>query len=204
MQEGAELRLAGCIPGPRKFVMLQLKAAPPTPPCTAPQAFDSMNKALKLSCTKGLPVRVVRSFKASAQQRPAQHNRGLASFAVAVCVRTPAFTALLQEPSSTCLPPAPAGEALCIRPHPGDPRALRRHLPHRKVLAHKGQAGAMTAAQHAGQRRQAGVAGPGVRPATDSALARMCGTRCQVSAGQRTTPLRRWLCSLACSQHITR
>jgi E3 ubiquitin-protein ligase UHRF1 len=27
------------------------------------QTFDSMNKALKLSCTKGLPVRVVRSFK---------------------------------------------------------------------------------------------------------------------------------------------
>lgn len=29
------------------------------------QTFDNMNKALKLSCTKGLPVRVVRSFKAS-------------------------------------------------------------------------------------------------------------------------------------------
>lgn len=28
-----------------------------------PQVFESMNKALKLSCTKGLPVRVVRSFK---------------------------------------------------------------------------------------------------------------------------------------------
>ena len=27
------------------------------------QTFDNMNKALKLSCTKGLPVRVVRSFK---------------------------------------------------------------------------------------------------------------------------------------------
>ncbi|KAL4447318.1 hypothetical protein ABPG77_007351 [Micractinium sp. CCAP 211/92] len=27
------------------------------------QVFESMNKALKLSCTKGLPVRVVRSFK---------------------------------------------------------------------------------------------------------------------------------------------
>lgn len=27
------------------------------------QEFESMNKALKLSCIKGLPVRVVRSFK---------------------------------------------------------------------------------------------------------------------------------------------
>lgn len=27
------------------------------------QTFDSMNAALKLSCIKGLPVRVVRSFK---------------------------------------------------------------------------------------------------------------------------------------------
>jgi hypothetical protein len=31
----------------------------------AVQVFESMNKALKLSCTKGLPLRVVRSFKAS-------------------------------------------------------------------------------------------------------------------------------------------
>lgn len=43
--------------------------SPSTPPTITPtlQTFDSMNKALKLSCTKGLPVRVVRSFKASAR-----------------------------------------------------------------------------------------------------------------------------------------
>ena len=29
------------------------------------QEFENMNKALKLSCVKGLPVRVVRSFKVS-------------------------------------------------------------------------------------------------------------------------------------------
>jgi hypothetical protein len=40
--------------------------APPAPPLPLRlQTFDSMNKALKLSCTKGLPLRVVRSFKAS-------------------------------------------------------------------------------------------------------------------------------------------
>ena len=32
------------------------------------QEFENMNKALKLSCIKGLPVRVVRSFKVSTWQ----------------------------------------------------------------------------------------------------------------------------------------
>jgi len=43
-------------------------------PCLQIQSFDqefeNMNKALKLSCIKGLPVRVVRSFKASAMYPP--------------------------------------------------------------------------------------------------------------------------------------
>lgn len=48
--------------------------APPPPPVPTPamfslqtqsfdQVFENMNKALKLSCLKGLPVRVVRSYK---------------------------------------------------------------------------------------------------------------------------------------------
>lgn len=45
------------------FFLCPYPYPPPSPCC---QVFESMNKALKLSCTKGLPVRVVRSFKASA------------------------------------------------------------------------------------------------------------------------------------------
>lgn len=48
------------------WVMHRAPMPPSFPPPThppMPQVFESMNKALKLSCTKGLPVRVVRSFK---------------------------------------------------------------------------------------------------------------------------------------------
>ena len=64
--------LAGLvIPGPGAASALLTGAAPALPAaCVQVQSFDqdfdSMNKALKLSCLKGLPVRVVRSFKASA------------------------------------------------------------------------------------------------------------------------------------------
>ncbi len=52
---------------------IQLSSIPPfctASPCSLQvqsfdQDFENMNKALKLSCVKGLPVRVVRSFKAS-------------------------------------------------------------------------------------------------------------------------------------------
>lgn len=156
----------------------------PHPPRSLPplQAFDSMNKALKLSCTKGLPVRVVRSFKA----RPLIHtpratlaccNLPLPPPHIAkapMALHQPCFTHLASLacpprlptclPNLCCSPPGPcAGEAVCLRPHPGHPRALRRHLPHRQVLAHQGQAGVLRRRPHAQRGAAAGQAGAQAR-----------------------------------------
>ncbi|PSC72511.1 E3 ubiquitin-ligase ORTHRUS 2-like [Micractinium conductrix] len=55
------------------------------------QAFENMNKALKMSCTKGLPVRVVRSFKekrsayAPTEETPVRYD-GI--YRIAKCWRT--------------------------------------------------------------------------------------------------------------------
>ena len=84
------------------------------------QSFDKMNLALKISCIKGLPVRVVRSHKA----------RVSAAWHSAI--------ACLTAPESNA---PPTGKALRIRAFRAV-RALRRHLPHRKVLARQGEAGA--------------------------------------------------------------
>jgi hypothetical protein len=74
------------------------------------QVFDKMNMALKISCIKGLPVRVVRSHKVR---------------------RLPRCCALRWTASLTSSLP---GKTLCFRAL-ATVCALRRHLPHREVLA---------------------------------------------------------------------
>ena len=101
-----------------------------------------MNKALKLSCIKGLPVRVVRSFKASlwatglargklSNQSPYWHT---------TCPACPPPHTLQSQPSSayTNRQPAPspnAGEAVELRTHGGHAGAVRRCVPHPPLLA---------------------------------------------------------------------
>ena len=79
------------------------------------QAFENMNKALKMSCTKGLPVRVVRSFKVC--QGPSTQWRECSGSAAGVLLL------LLQQqpractvPVSTLLPPCCTTCCFCLTP----------------------------------------------------------------------------------------
>ena len=90
-------------------------SAPPSPlttdphalPLPAPQVFESMNKALKLSCTKGLPVRVVRSYKekrssyAPTEETPVRYD-GI--YRIVKCWRTKGKQVGARRAPTGCLP----------------------------------------------------------------------------------------------------
>ena len=102
-----------------------------------------MNKALKLSCIKGLPVRVVRSFKASlwatglARGNLSNQSPFGARHALPVPLHTRSSTSLVlhfctrKQPA----PPPSAGEAVKLRTHSGHAGAVRRRVPHPPLLA---------------------------------------------------------------------
>lgn len=112
------------------------------------QTFDNMNKALKLSCTKGLPVRVVRSYKVGWRGvEVGLWECFLGSFDWPNLTHEARRDSGSPKPTLTirlnpCASPSSvAGEALGVRPRGGDPRAVRRRVPHRPLLAQAGRAG---------------------------------------------------------------